>query len=104
MTERRTRRRSFEVKLDYTFDRLHALKLEQAYELLVPTRQRAVRAGIPEDTDEVGCDVFEEKGGEGDAREVFRAGSRLGRAWASREHLAQRYPKLWQRFGAESLG
>src|SRR6516165_2360645 len=58
MAERRSRRRSFQVSLDYTFDRLLGPKLAQVYELLVPTRQRLVGGNLREEgVDEVGGDL-----------------------------------------------
>jgi hypothetical protein len=53
MTERRPRRYSFRVERDYAFDRLLALKLEQVYELMVPTRQRLI-GEMRENVDETG--------------------------------------------------
>jgi hypothetical protein len=56
-------------------------------------------------------DVFEEKGGEGDVRDYAEPEAGLAGPGPSGEplaedeqHLARRYPKLWQRFGAEPLG
>jgi len=55
--------------------------------------------------------VFEEKGGEGDVRDYSEPEAGLGGPGPSgdpfeddEEHLAQRYPSLWRRFGAEPLG
>jgi hypothetical protein len=48
MAERRPRRLAFQVQLDYTFDRLRAPKLAQAYELLVPAQQRLVGTRLKE--------------------------------------------------------
>jgi Protein of unknown function (DUF4240) len=55
--------------------------------------------------------IFEEKGGKGDVRDYSEREAGLGGAGPSgepfeedAEHLAQRYPNLWQRFGAEPLG
>jgi hypothetical protein len=57
------------------------------------------------------AEVFEEKGGEGDVRDYSEPEAGLGGPEPSgkpfeedMEHLAKRYPKLWQRFGAEPLG
>jgi len=54
----------------------------------------------------VALEVFEEKGGEGDVREYSEPEAGLfgpapsGEPFAEdEEHLARRYPKLWQRFG-----
>jgi hypothetical protein len=61
----------------------------------------------------VAMEAFNEKGGEGDVRDHSEpeAGASLtGREPSGEpfpedeEHLAQRYPKLWQRFGAKPLG
>lgn len=59
----------------------------------------------------VARDVFEEKGGEGDVRDYSEREAGMGGPGPSgepfaddEEHLARRYPKLWQRFGAEPLG
>jgi|SRR5271166_216865 len=57
MAERRPRRRTFQVHLDYTFDRLRGPKLAQVYELLVPTQQRLVGAHVRESVYEVGGDL-----------------------------------------------
>jgi hypothetical protein len=40
------RRRQREVCLEYAFDRLFAIKLQQAYELLVPDRVRVAGEGL----------------------------------------------------------
>ena len=42
MAERRARRGALQVHLDYAFDRLRESKLAQAYEMLVPARERLV--------------------------------------------------------------
>jgi hypothetical protein len=59
----------------------------------------------------VAREVFKEKGGEGDVRDHSEPEAGLagpgptGEPFAeNEEHLAQRYPKLWQRFGADPLG
>jgi len=57
----------------------------------------------------VAADVFEEKGGEGDVHDYSEPEAGMdepsGEPFAEdEEHLARRYPKLWQRFGAEPLG
>lgn len=61
----------------------------------------------------VAKEVFNEKGGEGDVRDQSEpeAGAGLTGPEPSgepfpedEEHLARRYPKLWQRFGAAPLG
>src|SRR5712692_1035636 len=57
MAERRPRRLTFQVHLDYTFDRLRGSKLAQVYELLVPTQQRLVGARVREGVHEVGGDL-----------------------------------------------
>lgn len=55
--------------------------------------------------------VFEENGGKGDVRDYSESEAGLGGPEPSgepfdedEEHLAQRYPKLWQRFGSNPLG
>jgi hypothetical protein len=60
---------------------------------------------------DVARDVFEQKGGEGDVRDAAAAEAGIDGRQPSGEpfaedkaHLAARYPKLWQRFGAEPLG
>ena len=35
-------RRSHEIALEFTFDRLHATKLEQVFAILVPNRERRI--------------------------------------------------------------
>jgi hypothetical protein len=59
----------------------------------------------------IALDVFEKKGGEGDVRDYSEQEAGLGgdgpsgeRYEDDAERLAQRYPKLWRRFGAEPLG
>ena len=59
----------------------------------------------------VAVDIFEQKGGEGDVRDYSEPEAGLdgrkpsGEPFAEdKAHLAQRYPKLWHRFGAEPLG
>src|SRR5882672_11938221 len=42
MAERRARHAAFEVCLDYRFDRLLESKLAQAYDILVPSRERLI--------------------------------------------------------------
>jgi hypothetical protein len=42
MAERRARRAALEVYFDYTFDRLLESKLAQAYDILVPGRERLI--------------------------------------------------------------
>lgn len=58
----------------------------------------------------VALKVFKEKGGEGDVRDYSEQEAGLDGPGPSgkpfeqdEEHLAGRYPKLWQRFGAEPL-
>ena len=48
MAERRARRGSLQVHFDYTFDRLRESKLAQAYDILVPGRERLVGARAKE--------------------------------------------------------
>jgi hypothetical protein len=57
MAERGPRRLTFQVYLDYTFDRLRGPKLAQVYELLVPTQQRLAGAGLKESVHEIGGDL-----------------------------------------------
>src|ERR1700694_3466803 len=57
MAERRPRRLTFQVYLDYTFDRLRGPKLAQVYELLVPTQQRLAGARVKESVHEIGGDL-----------------------------------------------
>ena len=59
----------------------------------------------------VATEVFEEKEGEGDVRDYSEPEAGLGGPGPTgrpfeddEEHLAKRYPKLWQRFGDEPLG
>jgi hypothetical protein len=59
----------------------------------------------------VAGEVFKEKGGQGDVRDYSEPEAGMtghgpsDEAFAEDEqHLARRYPKLWQRFGAEPLG
>jgi Protein of unknown function (DUF4240) len=59
----------------------------------------------------VAVGVFEEKDGEGDVRDCSEPEAGMGGPGPSgepfaedEEHLARRYPKLWQQFGAEPLG
>ena len=48
MAEPRPRGDPFRVHIAYSFDRLLESKLTQAYEILVPCRERAVGAGVKE--------------------------------------------------------
>jgi len=59
----------------------------------------------------VAVQIFEERGGKGDVRDYSEPEAGLGGPGPSgerfeddEEHLSQRYPKLWRRFGAEPLG
>jgi hypothetical protein len=57
----------------------------------------------------VTLEVFKQKGGEGDVRDYSETEAGLNGLGPSGEpfaedDLARRYPKLWQRFGAEPLG
>src|ERR1700680_1217446 len=54
MAERYTRRGLFQVRLDYAFDRLRESKLAQAYDILVPRRERPVGGRVKEFDDEDG--------------------------------------------------
>src|ERR1700747_1218777 len=57
MAERRATRRSLEVRLDYAFDRLRESKLAQAYDILVPARERLVGERLRENVHEAGGDL-----------------------------------------------
>src|SRR5271167_40941 len=57
MAERPARRRSLQVQLDYAFDRLRESKRAQAYDILVPGRERLVGARIRESMHEDGGDL-----------------------------------------------
>src|SRR6266446_3861674 len=57
MAERHATRRSLQVHLDYAFDRLRESKLAQAYNILVPGRERLVGARITENAHEDGGDL-----------------------------------------------
>jgi hypothetical protein len=57
MAERRTTARSYEVHLDYAFDRLRDSKLAQVYDILVPARKRLVGGRLKENTHEAGGDL-----------------------------------------------
>src|SRR5882757_185220 len=48
MAEPRVRRGPPQVLLDYSFDRLHDSKLAQAYNFLVPVRERPVSDSVKE--------------------------------------------------------
>jgi hypothetical protein len=59
----------------------------------------------------VAGEVFEKKGGEGDVRDYSELEAGMGGPGPSGDrfeedeaHLARRYPKLWERFGAKPLG
>ena len=54
MAERRASRAAFEVYLDYTCDRLRESKLAQAYDILVPGRERLIGARTKETEHEDG--------------------------------------------------
>src|SRR3954454_3482095 len=49
----------FQVDVSYSFDRLLESKLAQAYEILVPCRERSVGAPVKEFEDENGGDLCE---------------------------------------------
>jgi len=57
MADRPPRRGSLQVHLDYAFDRLRESKLAQAYDLLVPERERVVGARVKESEHEDGSDL-----------------------------------------------
>jgi hypothetical protein len=52
MAEPRARHGPLQVHIDYVFDRLHDSKLAQAYDLLVPCRERPVGVRVKEFDDE----------------------------------------------------
>ena len=60
MVERRARRGSLQVHLDYAFDRLRESKLAQVYDILVPGLERVVGARVREGVHEDGSDLREE--------------------------------------------
>ena len=55
--QRRTRRGSLQVQLEYAFDRLRGDKLAHAYEMLVPTRARPLEASVRERVHAHGSDL-----------------------------------------------
>src|SRR5712692_9015590 len=57
VAERRARRGTLHVQLDYAFDRLRAHKLAHAYEILVPTRARSLEATVRERLHADGSDL-----------------------------------------------
>ena len=57
MAEGRSQRGVLQVQLDYAFDRLRAPKLAQAYEILVPGRERRAGAAVKEIDYEDGSDL-----------------------------------------------
>src|SRR4029077_1305314 len=57
MADRPARRSSLQVHLDYAFDRLRDSKLAQAYDILVPERERVVGARIKETEHEDSSDL-----------------------------------------------
>ena len=58
MAERRARHAAFAVCLDYRFDRLLESKLAQAYDILVPGRERLIGCVRAKETEhEVGRDL-----------------------------------------------
>ena len=93
MAEQRVRRRSLQVNLDYVFDRLREYKLAQAYDILVPGRERLVgaqptRGSIHEDGSNIRTSIVgaaarethdrEPNGGADRVREDPRVGSTQG--------------------------
>ena len=85
-------RRKRDIQLEFAFDRLVAVKLEQVYEILVPDQVRFARAGadVTGGKDEDRCDlrqsvVGQTEGGEHDRQsderaDRFRARAELRRA------------------------
>ena len=57
MAEPRQSRGSFQIQVSYSFDRLLETKLAQAYEILVPCRERPVGVRVKEFEDENGRDL-----------------------------------------------
>src|SRR5262249_17919880 len=57
MAERRARRAAFQVYCDYTFDRFRESKLAQAYDIVVPGRERLIGARAKEGTHEDGGNI-----------------------------------------------
>src|SRR5215472_3390511 len=57
MAEPRQKRGSFHIHVSYSFDRLLETKLAQAYDILVPCRQRRVGVRVKEFDDEDGGDL-----------------------------------------------
>src|ERR1019366_764883 len=57
MAEPRSTPGEFQVHVEYLFDRLHDSKISQAYNLLVPIRERPVSSSVKEFDDEDGSDL-----------------------------------------------
>ena len=57
MAERRARSGPLQINVDYAFDRLLESKLAQAYDILVPLRERPVGERVKEFDDEDGGDL-----------------------------------------------
>src|SRR5215471_6305067 len=57
MAEPRTRSGPLQIQIDYAFDRLLESKLAQAYDILVPVRERPVGGRVKEFDDEDGGDL-----------------------------------------------
>ena len=57
MAEPRQKRGSFHIHVSYSFDRLLETKLAQAYDILVPCRERPVGVRVKEFDDEDGGDL-----------------------------------------------
>jgi hypothetical protein len=57
MAEPRRKSGSFQIHVSYSFDRLLEPKLAQAYDILVPCRERPVGARLKEFDDEDGGDL-----------------------------------------------
>jgi len=57
MAEPRPKSGSFQIHVSYSFDRLLEPKLAQAYDILVPCRERPVGVRVKEFDDEDGSDL-----------------------------------------------
>src|SRR6266851_2976547 len=92
MAEPRARSGELQIHVDYAFDRLRESKLAQAYDILVPGRERLVGARVKESAHEDGGDLRkgvlgtatrgehdrEPNGGADRVREVPRVGGSEG--------------------------
>jgi hypothetical protein len=57
MADPRQNRGPFQIQVSYSFDRLLEPKLAQAYDILVPCRERPVGVRVKEFDDENGSDL-----------------------------------------------